>query len=123
MGSATEQVVHMSSAGRLTIEDHSVRGDGSMRPIVENFPVAARMAVAEDDILTEQICQALDRSGYGQLRHVRVAARPNGRVRLDGAVSSFYLKQIAQTVVLSVPGVTRIHNELQVSAKSPVSWS
>lgn len=94
-----------------------------MRPIVENFPVAARMAVAEDDILTEQICQALDRSGYGQLRRVRVAARPNGRVRLDGAVSSFYLKQIAQTVVLSVPGVTRIHNELQVSAKSPVSWS
>ena len=94
-----------------------------MRSIVEDLPATAGVAVAENELLTERILQALDRSGYGQLRRVRVTARPNGRVRLDGSVSSFYLKQVAQTIVLSVPGVARVHNELQVSAKPSVFLS
>lgn len=94
-----------------------------MRSIVEDLPAASAVTIAEDDPLTTRICQALDRSGYGQLRRVHVTARPNGRVRLEGSVSSFYLKQVAQTIVLSVPGVTRVYNELQVSAKFSVSLS
>jgi osmotically-inducible protein OsmY len=33
---------------------------------------------------------------------------------LTGAVGSFYLKQIAQTIVARVPGVGRIDNQLEV---------
>jgi osmotically-inducible protein OsmY len=36
-------------------------------------------------------------------------------VVLTGSVRSFYLKQVAQTAVLRVPGVGRIRNDLQVA--------
>ena len=94
-----------------------------MRSNVRDSPATSGLSFEDQDVLAKRIRQSLDRSGYGQLRRVCVTTRPNGRVRLEGSVSSFYLKQVAQTIVLSVPGVTQVRNELQVSARSSVSLS
>lgn len=91
-----------------------------MRSIVEPFSAGA---LVEEEPLVEQVRQAIDRSGYGQLRRIRVTATPSGRVRLEGRVSSFYLKQVAQTAALSVPGVERVDNHLHVFVECSVSSS
>ena len=46
-----------------------------------------------------------------------------GALRLRGKVSSYYLKQIAQSLVLALPGVDRLHNELTVVWNSQSSCS
>ena len=40
-----------------------------------------------------------------------------GEVILHGVVPTYYLKQLAQTIVLNQPDVTRVQNRLQVSAR------
>jgi osmotically-inducible protein OsmY len=55
----------------------------------------------------------LAQSGRPELRSVRVTAGPDG-VRLQGRVSSYYLKQLAQASALAVEGVTTVRNELAV---------
>ena len=47
------------------------------------------------------------------LRHVR-CGYDQGRLQLDGIVPSFYLKQLAQSLVQDVQGVERIDNRLTV---------
>ena len=94
-----------------------------MRSLVEELPAVSRTTASREELLIERVSEALDRCGYGQLRRVRVTARPTGRVRLEGLVSSFYLKQVAQTAALSVRGVIRVHNDLQVSAGNSVACS
>ncbi|MFO0800905.1 MAG: BON domain-containing protein [Gemmataceae bacterium] len=56
----------------------------------------------------------LAKSGYTWLARVEVAVAA-GRVVLRGDVPSYYLKQLAQVTVLSVPGVPGVRNELRVS--------
>lgn len=92
-----------------------------MRSLVEELPAVSRTIASREDLLVERVSEALDRCGYGQLRRVRVTVRPTGRVQLEGRVSSFYLKQVAQTAALSVPGVMRVNNDLQVSAANSVA--
>jgi osmotically-inducible protein OsmY len=58
---------------------------------------------------------ALRQSGYGDLHRVDVSVQGT-RVCLNGRVSSFFLKQIAQTSVHSVPGITEVQNNLCVGA-------
>lgn len=94
-----------------------------MRSFVDEVLGNGRSVAVEDETLILQIRQALARTGYGQLRRIRVTATPGGRVRLEGRVSSFYLKQVAQTAVLAVPGVKRVENDLQVTAELSVSCS
>jgi len=64
--------------------------------------------------MADQIQQVLRDSGYSELRLVAVSARDEVVV-LEGNVSCFYLKQMAQTAALAVPDVQRISNELKVS--------
>ena len=94
-----------------------------MRSILDSCLARDSATIPADEPLAELVRQALDRCGYDQLRRVRVSATPSGRVRLDGRVGSFYLKQVAQTAALSVPGVKRVQNDLQVSAERSVSHS
>lgn len=63
--------------------------------------------------VTKQIEQALQATGYRTFRnlHVRVAG---GRAILRGRVPSYYLKQKAQAVTLTVCGVDEVQNELEV---------
>ena len=57
--------------------------------------------------------QALRRTGHAELSMIDVTLH-GGRVSLNGRVSSFYLKSLAQTSVQSLPGVTEVQNEVRV---------
>jgi osmotically-inducible protein OsmY len=63
--------------------------------------------------LLEQVQGALNRSPYISARDLRVEAR-EGVVRLEGAVRSFFHKQMAQEMIRRLDGVERIENCLQV---------
>jgi osmotically-inducible protein OsmY len=65
------------------------------------------------DPVVDAALAALDQTGQSWLRRVVVSAE-DGAIVLRGRVPSFYLKQTAQTIVLAIPGVTGLRNELQV---------
>lgn len=67
----------------------------------------------EDQHLTERVERALRARGYRALHAVRVSVRARV-VFLRGRVGSYYLKQLAQETVLTVPGSHRIRNDLTV---------
>lgn len=62
---------------------------------------------------TELASQSLAASHYYELRCVNCDMLA-GRLVLTGRVSSFYLKQIAQTIVGRVVGVSEVDNQLEV---------
>ena len=63
--------------------------------------------------LLDQVHGALSRSPYVSARELRVEAS-EGVVRLEGAVRSFFHKQMAQELIRRVDGVERIENCVQV---------
>lgn len=63
--------------------------------------------------ILEAAQRALSDSGYPALRVIDVTAHQEV-VLLRGHVPSYYLKQAAQTAVLSVAGIRDIHNQLVV---------
>jgi osmotically-inducible protein OsmY len=74
------------------------------------------LAESLDDLrLAERVARALHASGYGPLRGIAVTTHRR-LVTLEGRVPSYYLKQIAQSTALSVPGVDQVRNELRVGA-------
>lgn len=66
-----------------------------------------------DGNLRRSVQRAINALGYMQLRSLSISAE-SGTVRLDGRVTSYYLKQIAQVRAMEVAGVENLHNELQV---------
>lgn len=64
--------------------------------------------------LTRQLQQQLQHSPHGELRSVRVQEQ-DGIVRLEGFVSSFYVKQLAQTLVGRECLAGRIENAIEVA--------
>jgi CheY-like chemotaxis protein len=75
------------------------------------------MESLEDLRLAECVERALRASGYGALRGINVTVQAR-IVILEGRVPSYYLKQFAQTLTLSVPGVDRVCNNLDVGRRS-----
>jgi hypothetical protein len=71
------------------------------------------MQSPEDHRLAERVVNALRATGYGALCTVRVSASA-GVVMLGGRVSSYYLKQVVQATVLTVPRAHAICNGLDV---------
>ena len=63
--------------------------------------------------LLERVERALRATSYGPLRRIEVAVHAR-LFRLAGRVPSYYLKQIAQTVALAVPGNHLVRNNLEV---------
>ncbi len=54
-------------------------------------------------------------SGYAALGRVRCEfERENGTLHLSGSVRSYYLKQIAQQLVLDIEGVRLVNNRITV---------
>ena len=64
--------------------------------------------------LASRILRTLTRSGHAQLRQVQVAVS-GAEVALLGRVPTYYLKQLAQSLVLGIEGVESLRNELEVS--------
>jgi osmotically-inducible protein OsmY len=71
----------------------------------------------EDLCLAEHVERALRATGYGPLRGIEVTVRAR-LVILGGQVPSYYLKQVAQTTALAVPGTRQVRNDLEVSRPS-----
>jgi osmotically-inducible protein OsmY len=67
----------------------------------------------DDCRLAARVEQALCASGYGPLRRITISVRERN-VILEGHVPSYYLKQVAQSAVLSVSGIDRVLNDLEV---------
>lgn len=65
------------------------------------------------DGISATVRRALRDAGYAPLRTL-AACVDDGVVVLQGEVPSYYLKQIAQSVVLPVPGVRGVRNEVSV---------
>lgn len=63
--------------------------------------------------LDAQVRKALASHGYQSLREVGVQVDA-GLVRLTGRVNRFHHKQLATQAVLSIDGVKRLENDLQV---------
>ena len=63
--------------------------------------------------ISAAVRMALERTGHGWLR--RIVVVPDGEsIVLQGILPSYYLKQMAQVTVLTVPGVRALRNELVV---------
>lgn len=69
---------------------------------------------ATDRSLERLIAGALLATGHRVLRGIAVTVRDR-LVILRGHVPSYYLKQLAQSVVLAVPGTVELRNELLVT--------
>jgi osmotically-inducible protein OsmY len=67
----------------------------------------------EDLRLAERVARALRATGYGPLRDLEVTVQAR-LVILGGRVPSYYLKQVAQTTALAVPGAHQVRNDLAV---------
>jgi osmotically-inducible protein OsmY len=65
------------------------------------------------DEIAQAAASSLRSGPYPVLRNISCRCE-SGQLTLTGAVGSFYLKQIAQTIVARVPGVGRIDNRLEV---------
>lgn len=66
-----------------------------------------------DHRLSAQAAERLGGSGYGALQGVRCRAE-SGTIELSGTVPSFFLKQLAQTLVGGLPAVRGVRNLMEV---------
>jgi osmotically-inducible protein OsmY len=73
----------------------------------------------EDLCLAEHVERALRATGYGPLRGIEVTVHAR-LVILGGRVPSYYLKQVAQTTALAVPGAHQVRNDLDVGRPQPL---
>jgi osmotically-inducible protein OsmY len=71
----------------------------------------------EDLCLAERVERALRATGYGPLRGIEVTVG-ECLVILGGRVPSYYLKQVAQSTALAVPGARQVRNDLDVDRPS-----
>lgn len=63
--------------------------------------------------LIGRIAESLRESGYPELQNLEVS-HAYERILLQGRVQTYFLKQVAQALVLSVPGVTAVENQVDV---------
>ena len=84
------------------------------------LPTPLQIGVAHSLVVQAQAL--LRASSYRSLGAI-VCDYYRGALRLRGNVPSYYLKQNDQSLVLALPGVDRLHNELTVVWKSQASCS
>jgi osmotically-inducible protein OsmY len=73
-------------------------------------------AAITDGQIVDDAYFALRASGYGQLQRLQVYC-DHGRVTLQGRLPTYYLKQVAQCIVLSVAGIRDIDNDVKVDCR------
>src|ERR1051326_2891723 len=80
---------------------------------------------SHDRRLLDCVTHALEQTGHHPLQQLALHCEMD-LVTLIGQVPTYYLKQLAQVTVLSVPGVMQVDNQLQVAdghALRPENWS
>jgi osmotically-inducible protein OsmY len=68
---------------------------------------------SEKEMMENRAASRLKRSPYPEVRRI-VCEFHEGVLTLRGHVSSFYLKQLAQTAILGMDGVGELNNQLEV---------
>jgi osmotically-inducible protein OsmY len=76
--------------------------------------LAAETTLNLDSAVETQAQELLGQSNYLALRRLRCEFH-DGSLVLNGRVPTFYLKQMAQTVVRQLPAVRRIDNRIDVA--------
>lgn len=76
-------------------------------------PASLQVESREELHLAGRVERALHATGYTPLRNIEVAVQVR-LVILAGRLPSYYLKEVAQTAALSVPGIHQIRNDLEV---------
>lgn len=71
------------------------------------------LAVMGLDPLAEKAMQVLAESGYSDLRKLRCDCH-DGVMSIRGHLPSYFLKQMAQTLVSRIQGVRRVSNQILV---------
>lgn len=95
-------------------------GDRQASRVSVDVPLEARLETPFDGILDTPAniaivaTQRLHSGPYTILRNVYCEVE-DGRLVIRGRVNSFYLKQVAQSVVARVPGVAAIDNQIEVA--------
>lgn len=64
--------------------------------------------------LAHRVHASLRAHGHTRLHAIECHAE-GGRITLRGSTSTYYLKQVAQTIAARVPGVRNVHNEVTVA--------
>lgn len=62
---------------------------------------------------SEEVELSLQRTGYLELRGIRCLMQ-DGEVTLQGNVTTYYMKQVAQSLVRRIAGVISVRNEIAV---------
>lgn len=85
--------------------------------------IAFRARVASDPLqgsesgvsqpISDRCHDRLQAAGYAELRHLQCSPTSDG-VILEGFVSSFFNKQLAQEAIRSIEGVGRVSNRVEV---------
>jgi hypothetical protein len=78
------------------------------------------LAAHRDQLLHAAATELLSNSSYTPLRQLNCRV-VGGVVEISGRVSSFYLKQLAQTAILRLHPEGRVRNLVEVTGESPVS--
>jgi hypothetical protein len=63
--------------------------------------------------LEDRVRISFEQLGYPQLNAIRCVAEGD-QMLLTGELHSFYLKQVAQSVAVKIPGVRIVRNEIEV---------
>lgn len=76
--------------------------------------ISAANLQSRDLLIGELVKLELETSGYPVLGDLTVTAINERNVRIEGCVRSYYMKQMAQTIAIQVPGVEHIENDVEV---------
>lgn len=76
-------------------------------------PAANLSILAQDEEMTREVYARLATCPYLPIRRLDCECR-NGVITLLGQVPTFYLKQVAQTLLRSVPDLQEVNNLLEV---------
>ena len=71
----------------------------------------------QDSVIGPLVKSAFRRHGYTQLERVACQAQ-NNTVILTGELPTYHLKQVAQTIALSVPQVNQVDNRIIVRGEN-----
>jgi osmotically-inducible protein OsmY len=77
--------------------------------------ILAPTQTERSETLRDAVIAALRSSGYRHLRNLECRVRDD-LVILMGILPSFYLKQVAQTIVMSVDQVREVRNVVEVAS-------
>jgi hypothetical protein len=83
------------------------------RHVLRNIP-ATFVSWGEKEVMMQRTIKLLSRSPYAELRRVACEFH-EGLLVLRGRVSSFYMKQLAQTAFLEMDGIDEICNQIEVA--------